>query len=176
MNGGSGTYAGALLFVNLVTFGWLARRTNAVVESLSAATESAALELIANVIKAIEIEHFSEPELVALARRLTGDESSLVSKRIARLARISDWADSRHNVFLRLSEIPLLFTPQVAYAAESWRKSHGAQLRDWIDAIGEIEALLSLAGYSLRASGRSVRRARRRATRRCSTPPRWRIR
>lgn len=148
MNGGSGVYAGVLLLVNLATFGWLARRTNAIAESLSASTESAALELIANVIKAIESEKFTEPELVALARRLTGDESSLVSKRIARLARISDWADSRHNVFLRLSEIPLLFTPQVAYAAESWRRSHGAQLRNWIDAMGEIEALLSLAGYS----------------------------
>lgn len=153
MNGGPGTYAGALLVVNLVTFGWLARRTNAIVDSLSSATESAALELISNVIKAIESEEFSEPELAALARRLTGADSSRVSKRIARLARIADWADSRHNVFLRLSEVPLLFTPQLAYAAESWRKSHGAQLRDWIDAIGEIEALLSLAGYSYEHPG-----------------------
>lgn len=153
MNGGPGTYAGALLLVNLITFGWLAKRTNAIVESLSASTESAALELIANVIRAIESEQFGEPELVALARRLSGDEASLVSKPIARLARISDWADSRHNVFLRLAELPLLFTPQVAYAAESWRKRHGAQLRDWIDAMGEIEALLSLAGYSFEHPG-----------------------
>ena len=93
-------------------------------------------------------ETFSEPELIALSRRLRGDTPSLVSKRIARLARISDWADSRHNVFLRLSELPLLFTLQVAFAAESWRKSHGASFRDWVDAVGEMEALLSLAGYS----------------------------
>jgi DNA mismatch repair ATPase MutS len=77
----------------------------------------------------------------------------LVSKRIARLARISDWADSRHNVFLRLSELPLLFTPQVAYAAESWRKRHGAKLRDWVDAVGDMEALLSIAGYSYEHPG-----------------------
>ena len=41
----------------------------------------------------------------------------------SRLARISDWADSRHNAFLRLAEIPLLVTLQVAYAAESWRRT-----------------------------------------------------
>ena len=70
------------------------------------------------------------------------------SRGIARLARISDWADSRHNVFLRLSEIPLLFTLQLAYAAESWRRTHGSRLRDWVDAVGEMEALLSLAGFS----------------------------
>jgi hypothetical protein len=153
MNGGPGVYAAGILFANVLTFAWLAKRTNTIVEGLSAATDSAALELISNVIKAVESEQFSEPELVALTRRLTGDRASLVSKRIARLARISDWADSRHNVFLRLSELPLLFTPQVAYAAESWRKSHGRQLRDLIDALGEMEALLSLAGYSYEHPG-----------------------
>ena len=117
MNDGPGIYVGIILLVNLGIFGWLAKRANAIVESLAASTESAAIDLIANVIKAIEGETFSEPELIALSRRLRGDTPSLVSKRIARLARISDWADSRHNVFLRLSELPLLFTLQVAFAA-----------------------------------------------------------
>ena len=49
---------------------------------------------------------------------------------------------------MRLSEIPLLFTLHVAYAGESWRAAHGSALRDWVDAIGEMEALLSLAGYA----------------------------
>jgi hypothetical protein len=148
MNDGPGIYVGIILLVNLGIFGWLVKRANAIVESLAGSTESAAIDLIANVIKAIERETFSEPELIALSRRLTGAPPSLVSSRIARLARISDWADSRHNVFLRLSELPLLFTLQLAFAAESWRKSHGRRLRDWVNAVGEMEALLSLAGYS----------------------------
>ena len=148
-NDGPGVYAGTAAVVNLLLFVWLIKRANAIVESLASSTESAALDLLSNVITAIEREPFTEPELMALSRRLMGDEASgLVSAKIARLARISDWADSRHNVFLRLSEIPLLFTPQLAYAAEAWRRRHGAQLRDWVDAVGEIEALLSVAGYS----------------------------
>ena len=111
-----------------------------------------------------------------MSRRLTGAmPSPLVSKRIARLARISDWADSRHNVFLRLAEIPLLFTPQVAYAAEAWRKSHGAKLRDWVDAVGEIEALLSIAGYSYEHPADPFAELVE-STRRCSRPPKSRIR
>jgi hypothetical protein len=153
MNGGPGVYVGILLLINLAMFGWLAKRANAIVERLAGSTESAAIDLLANVIKEIERETFTEPELIALSRRLTGDEPLLVSKRIARLGRISEWADSRHNVFLRLSELPLLFTLQVAFAAESWRKRHGAQLRDWVDAVGEMEALLSLAGYSYEHPG-----------------------
>jgi hypothetical protein len=36
----------------------------------------------------------------------------------------------------------------VTYAAERWRTAHGKALRLWLFAIGEIEALLSLAAYS----------------------------
>jgi DNA mismatch repair ATPase MutS len=41
---------------------------------------------------------------------------------------------------------------QVAFAAERWRQSHGGTLRLWIDAIGQMEALLSLAAYSFEHS------------------------
>ncbi len=149
MNDGPGAYVGIILLANLGIFGWLAKRANAIVESLAASTESAAMDLLSNVIKAIEAETFTEPGLIALSRRLQGaGPELLVSKPIARLGRISEWADSRHNVFLRLAELPLLFTLQVAYAGEAWRRRHGARLRDWVDAVGEMEALLSIAGYS----------------------------
>lgn len=149
MYGGRGIFLVIVPVVNLAVLGWLGKRGNEVVETLAGATESAALELIANVIKQIEQESFNEPELIAISSRLTRDDPSTpVSRRIAQLARISDWADSRHNVFLRLSEIPLLFTLQLAYAAESWRARNGSHARDWIDAVGEMEALLSIAAYS----------------------------
>ncbi len=84
-----------------------------------------------------------------MSHRLKGDAHlPAASRGIARLARVADWADSRHNVFLRLSEIPLLFTLQLAYAAESWRRTHGPRLREWVGAVGEMEALLSFAGFS----------------------------
>lgn len=150
MSAGRGLlYVSIVLVINLVLLAFLGPRANEIVERLSSSTESAALDLLSNVVKEIEIEWFEEPALVALARRLKGDAATpRASRGIARLARISDWADSRHNVFLRLSEIPLLFTLQLAYAAESWRHAHGAQLRHWVDAVGEMEALLSLAGFS----------------------------
>ena len=148
MNGGSGWPLAAVPIVNLGLLGWLGKRANSVVESLAAATESAALDLFANVIREIEQESIDQAELSTLTRQLKDQSGRPASRGIAGLARISDWADSRHNVFLRLSEIPLLFTLQVAYAAESWRAAYGRQLRGGVDAVGQIEALLSLAGYS----------------------------
>jgi DNA mismatch repair ATPase MutS len=49
---------------------------------------------------------------------------------------------------MRGLNIPLMYAVQVAYAAEAWRSAHGAAVRPWLAAIGEIEALLSLSGYS----------------------------
>ena len=147
LKGGPGIYVGIVTVINIVVLAVLFKRSEAIAEHLSSATESAALDLFASVIKEIEAESFDDAALAGLARRFTGDAGP-ASRGIAQLARISDWADSRHNAFLKISEIPLLFTPQLAYAAESWRRRHGRSLRDWVDAIGEMEALLSLAGYA----------------------------
>lgn len=149
MYGGSGWPVLAALAVNGVVLGVLGKRANAIVEALSASTGATGLDLLANVIKEIELEPFDGRALSALAARLKGDGSAVAASRgIARLARITDWADSRHNVFVRLSELPLLATLQVGYACDAWRQRRGRQFRDWVDAVGEIEALLSLAGYS----------------------------
>ena len=149
LRGGSGWPIAFLLPLDLALLWWLAGRANAIVEGLSSATESAGLDLLSRVIGEIEREPFDDAAVVALAARLKGTSGGMAASRgIAKLARVADWADSRHNVFARLLEIPALFTLQVAYAAQSWRSRHGRAVRDWVDAVGEMEALLSLAGYS----------------------------
>ncbi|MGH9221263.1 MAG: MutS-related protein [Vicinamibacterales bacterium] len=149
MNGGSGWAVVGVAAINGVLLGLLFKRAHAIVEGLSSATASAGVELVTNVIREIERELFDEPALIALAARLKGDDRHPpASQGIARLARVSDWADSLHNAYVRLGELPFLVTLQIAYAAEAWRRRHGAALRDWVDAIGEIEALSSLAGYA----------------------------
>jgi DNA mismatch repair ATPase MutS len=37
---------------------------------------------------------------------------------------------------------------QIALAAERWRQAHGPAVRRWLQALGEIEAMLALATYS----------------------------
>jgi hypothetical protein len=147
-NGGSGWWMVGVGAINGVLLGALFKRAHRMVEELSSATASAGVELVANVIREIEREPFDEPALVALAARLKGHDGQAASRGIARLARVSDWADSLHNAYVRLGELPFLVTLQVAYAAEAWRRRDGAAVRDWVDAIGEFEALSSLAGYS----------------------------
>ena len=149
MNGGSGWAVVGVAAINGVLLGVQFKRAHVIVEGLASATASAGVELVTNVIREIEREPFHEPALIALAARLKGgDRHPRASQGLAHLARVSDWADSLHNAYVRLGELPFLVTLQIAYAAEAWRRRYGTALRDWVDAIGEIEALSSLAGYS----------------------------
>jgi DNA mismatch repair ATPase MutS len=55
--------------------------------------------------------------------------------------------DSRHNLFVRLFGPLVLWDLHLVYAIERWRRTSGPALRRWLDAVGELEALSSLAGY-----------------------------
>ena len=105
------------------------------------------LDLFSGVLARVEEHRFQAPRLQALQRELL---SSGVpgSQAIARLRTLVDLINSRHNIAVRIIDAPLMYSVQVAFAAERWRQAHGGALRLWVDAIGQMEALLSLASYS----------------------------
>ena len=72
---------------------------------------------------------------------------------IRRLARIVYWIDARDNLLVELLDLPLLYTLQVGFAAEAWRRRWGSSMRIWVDIAAEMEALLSLATYSFEHPG-----------------------
>src|SRR5207248_1206253 len=56
--------------------------------------------------------------------------------------------DSRENLFVRMIELFILWTPRNAARVENWRRESGAAVGRWLDAVGEIEALSSLASHA----------------------------
>jgi hypothetical protein len=105
------------------------------------------LDSLASLLRRIEAEKFTSPRLQELQSRLTvhGQPPSAC---IARLDTLADLADSRHNWFVRLFDVPLLYSMQVAFALERWRRTYGAAIEAWLDVVGEIEALASIAAYA----------------------------
>lgn len=105
------------------------------------------LAVLALVVGLFERERFESPRLVALGERLRhGDE--VASHRIARLARLVDWANAQRNQFFAPVGWMLLWPVHFAYAIERWRAASGADVARWIEVIGELEALAALAGYA----------------------------
>jgi len=105
------------------------------------------LALLSGVLARVERHSFRASRLQSLQHELTSHQLT-GSRAIARLSTIVDLSDSRDNVFVRVLNIPILYSVQVAFAAERWRSAHGHTVRTWLRVTGEIEALLCLATYS----------------------------
>jgi MutS domain V len=137
------------LVLALVIEAVLTYRLRQPLESLFHGTEHAFhdLQLLSGVLARLESQPFREPGLEALQRALRSG-SVPAFQAIARLRRLVDLINSRHNFFVRLIDVPLLYSIQVGFAAERWRKAHGRAVRKWIEVVGEMEALLSFAAYS----------------------------
>ncbi len=105
------------------------------------------LRILSLILKRLERESFHSPLLRRL--RATLDIQGLpASLRIARLERWIDLLDSADHIFVRLIRPAVLWDEQVAMGIESWRRETGPHVGPWLAAIGEMEALSSLASFA----------------------------
>ena len=121
------------------------RRAEALVSGLHCNAEG--LLVFAHIVERLASETFVSPrlgELVAAFRQ----GKQMACQAIRRFARIVTWVDGRESLLAQILNLPMLYTLQTALAAEAWRRQHGRQMRAWVAAVGEIEALLSLSAYA----------------------------
>ncbi|HWW98348.1 MAG TPA: hypothetical protein VNY74_11650 [Edaphobacter sp.] len=135
----------AIVIVETIITALLRKRTDAVFHATEHALED--LQLLSSLLARLEREQFVSPRLQALKIEFASHHLA-GSKAIARLRAIVEYIRSLDNTIMRVLNIPLLYGVQVAYAAEAWRAAHGAAVRSWLTAIGEVEALLSFSAYS----------------------------
>ncbi len=130
-------FAGGCLLLSLVFHAKVQRVT----EGLHHSAHD--LALFAELAAAAEREKFQAPLLATAQARLAG------AARAAReLERLVELLDSSRNQFFGVIALMLIWAPQVALGLEAWRRRHGAEARLWIAALGQIEALLSLAAFA----------------------------
>ena len=105
------------------------------------------LQLLEEVLQRIELEQFTSARLVGL-RAALDVEGLAPSQQIAKLKRLLELLDSRRNIIFAPVAFMLLWPMQMAMAIELWRQRSGSAVGRSLAAIGEIEALSSLAGYA----------------------------
>jgi hypothetical protein len=111
-------------------------------------TEPIAVEMpiVREIARLIEREDWKSERLRAVALRFK--QHGAASVRIARLQRLIWLFRQRENEILIYISFCLLWSTQLAMAIETWRKEHGAELVDWLGALGEMEALISISTYA----------------------------
>jgi hypothetical protein len=144
------TEAGPFPFLAaLVVQGLFAAGLRAPVAHVARAAELPAhdLALLSELLARLESERPRSPRLATLRAALESDGLP-PSRRIAQLRLRVDLLESRRNQLFAPLAALLLWKTWCALAIEGWRARSGPALGRWIDAVGEIEALASLAGYA----------------------------
>jgi hypothetical protein len=118
-------------------------------EAVLGGTEQALknLQLLAALLREMEVEGFASARLVEIKRKL-GSHEVAGSVAIGGLARLDAWRESMDNMMVRWMNLPLMYSVQVAWAVQRWRRRHGGAVRLWVEAVAEMEALLSLATFA----------------------------
>ena len=105
------------------------------------------LGLLAAVLDRFERELPGSPLLDRLQTDLAAD-GQRPSRAVRRLRVWVDLLDSRRNQFFAPFALASMWGVHCALAIEAWRARHGASVGAWLAAVGQLEALCSLAGFA----------------------------
>jgi len=105
------------------------------------------LTMLRAILLRLEAESFASPLLVELAAHLR-HEGAPAASLIRGLQRRIELNDSGRNLFFIPISLLLLWPVQLACVIDRWRSRHGGEIGRWIDALAELEALGSLAGFA----------------------------
>ena len=138
------------LVIAIIAAAFLARHLHPRIEPIVSAVERAepALALLAGVLARVERESFTSARMRTLHEQLRGSEL-VASAEIERLRKLVALLEARRNQFFAPFAVILLWTTHVALAIERWRVRSGSRAGQWIEAVGEVEALGSLASFAL---------------------------
>lgn len=129
------------LVMALPLWGW-ARR---VLAPLERAAEN--LSLFESLLTRIERERFTAPRLNELQAAMTA-EGLPASRQIGQLREILHGFNSRRNPLFMPVAVLRMWNVRFAFKLEAWRARSGPAVANWLRAVGEVEALSSLAGYA----------------------------
>lgn len=135
----------ALSMVNGAVWLLLRRGIDGFAESTESATPD--LVILAQLLRVLEEERFDAAWLRALQERFRS-AALPPSVAIRKLNRLARYLESRRNFLIRPLNSGLFYTAQLAFAADTWRRKFGASIRNWLDVVGEFEALAALASYA----------------------------
>ncbi len=136
------------LLMTVVNLGYSHRlhsRQEEATDQVEAATKD--LGLLAGILSLIEEASFESAKLreAQAALQRTG---VLPSRTVRELRRIVEWLESRRNPFAQLLNVFTFWSAQLVFLSERWQRRFGPEIRGWLKAVGEIEALAALSGYA----------------------------
>lgn len=137
------------LAIGAIVAGVWRRRVREVVHRIE--EPSLDIRLLTSLLERLEREPFTAPTLRRIHDRLVVD-GVVPSARLRHLQSRVSALESLHNPLFAPIGALLLVREQAAVWVDRWHASNGRLLAGWLDAVGELEALSSLASYAYERS------------------------
>jgi hypothetical protein len=134
--------AGAL---ELVFALWLHGRVRRVLTPLERRAHD--LAVFHGLLARLEQEQFRAPRLAQL-RAALATTGKAPSERIEHLMALLELLDSKRNLYFAPFGALMLWTTQLAFALEAWRRATGPAIGGWLEAVAQFEALGALGTYA----------------------------
>lgn len=107
------------------------------------------IEAYSNLLSLIEEEDFNSKLLKDLKSGINNQENISCKKEMKALKNLIDWlGDSSSNAYYLLLNVTILSDTFIIRNLESWREKNGKYLEEWLEVMGEFEALASIASIS----------------------------
>ncbi len=131
-----------LIVVNLLLVLTMGGRVDEVLDRVAA--RQIVFRTYTDLFQLISAQPFTDPELQRLQSHLTA-QGQRADQHMRRLTRIMALADLRHFMFYLPIQLVTLWNFHVLWLLERWQAAAGSHVRDWLAALGELEALSALA-------------------------------
>ena len=107
------------------------------------------IEAYSNLLRLIEEEEFYSKYLKNLKTKINNKENISCKKEMKSLKNLIDWlGDSSSNAYYLLLNVTMLSDTFIIRNLEAWREKNGKYLEDWLEVMGEFEALSSISSIA----------------------------
>jgi hypothetical protein len=132
---------GAVVVVEMCVAAIFLRRVRSI--DISVRPLSIELPIVCEILEIVGRKQFTSARLIELENRTK--EARIP---IARLRRLLNLLRVRDNPYSAYFSFLLMWATQFTMAIDRWRRRHGTQMREWLAAVGELDALISLSAYA----------------------------
>ncbi|HVE43449.1 MAG TPA: DNA mismatch repair protein MutS [Planctomycetota bacterium] len=139
---GVSPYPFAAAILSILMFNWRVSGRVGRVTGLAERAERE-LDLVSGVLHRVGAESLTSPRLRSIQESMRDGASAL-----ARLARLIQRLQAVRNELVMALAGLVLWRTHCAFALENWRARWGRDVKRWLEAVGEIEALGALAVYA----------------------------
>jgi len=132
------------LFASLMTIAWIHRQHTKVVNG-AAARVGVDAGVVREGMELMSTRTFQCAKLARLQQLLNNADAARLLHRLERLTNLLAQCEKpQFDLFAQA----LIIRTQLSFAIEQWKQDHGRQLKDWLAAWGEFEALVAISGYA----------------------------